>query len=359
MKETEDISILLTDKDFQKILSNWKGYSEREKADIFGTYKLTAADVEILRQLWLGLDFCWFEHSRPMIESALNETLWKLAERKMDSGEKGLVSKLYGYFARVAAILLVPILLYTAYLYFSKPNPTNLQVTSRLITVDSQQGTITTLVLPDGSRVWLNAGSSLSYPDYFDGGIRVVSLSGEAYFEVVKDDKMPMVVSTGNLNVKVYGTRFNVSAFSSEQSVKVTLVEGSVSLSFPSGKLDGKDEFFVEAGQTVAFREDSEQLTVQEEDPFLHTAWKEGILIFRNETFETVLRRLSRKFNVDIKLMDKSLAYIPMDATFRDENINEILRLLSFSTPFKYYYGTREQLPDKTFAKSIIYIERE
>ena len=285
--------------------------------------------------------------------------IWKIAERKNSSSEKTSIRKLYEQFAKIAAILIVSILFYTIYIHFLKVNPTVNEVTSQMITVKSQSGTITKLMLPDGSKVCLNAGSSVSYPNYFNGCSREVSLTGEAYFEVVKNKKMPMVVSAGNVNFKVYGTSFNVNAFPSEELVKVTLVEGSVSLSSTLGKFKGKDEFFINPGQTVTFYQDSMKLVIQHEDTFIYTAWKDGLLVFRNSRFEAVLDQLSRKFNVDIELKDQTLASIPMDATFRNENINEILRLLSLSTPFRFYYGSPQKLPDETFAKSKIFIEKK
>jgi len=359
MRGTEDISILLTNKDFRKILSGWKGFSETEKAEVRKEYELTAEDVEILRRLWSGLDFHHFEHSKAIVEDTLNETVWTLAERNIAHGERKPVRKFYEQFARVAAILIIPILLYMTYLQFFKESPATPRATQQLVTISSQPGTVTNLILPDGSQVWLNAGSSVSYPSFFNGGTREVSLAGEAYFEVVKNKQMPMVVSAGDMHIKVYGTTFNVNAFSTESFVKVTLVEGSVSLSSPAGKFNGKNEFFIEPGQTVTFNEDSRKLVVQNDDPFLYTAWKDGLLVFRNTTFETVLKRLSRKFNVDIELKDQSLAPIPMDATFRDEGVEEILRLLAYSTPFEYYFGPPRKLPDGTYAKGKIYIERK
>ena len=358
MKRAEDISILITDKNFQKLLSDWTGFNEEKKAEVYSEYGLTAKDVELLLQLWFGLDFHSFEHPKALIEEALAETVWKMAERKNIHSGKRPIRRLYEQFARIAAILIIPIIIYTTYIQFFKVDQNLAEATSQLITVSSQAGTITNLALPDGSNVYLNAGSSISYPSHFDGDIRNVLLTGEAYFQVVKNKKVPMVVSAGNVNLKVYGTSFNVNAFPSEASVKVTLVEGSVSLSSPSGKLKGMDEFFIEPGQTVTYFDDSNKLTVQNEDTFFYTAWKDGILVFRNNTFATVLKQLSRKFNVDIELKDQNLASIPMDATFRDENINEILRLLALSTPFRYYYESPKKLPDGTFAKSKIYIDK-
>lgn len=359
MKRVEDISILITDKSFQKLLSEWTGLGEERKAEIYSEYELTAKDVEILLQLWFGLDFHSFEHPQTNIEEVLEETIWKLAERKNSPSEKHSIKKLYEQFARIAAILIIPIIIYTTYIQFFKVDQNLPEATSQLVTVRSQAGTIINMTLPDGSKVRLNAGSSISYPNHFDGSTRKVLLTGEAYFQVVKNKKVPMVVSAGNVNLKVYGTSFNVNAFPSEEFVRVTLVAGSVSLSSPSGTFKGKKEFFIEPGQTVTFFDDSKKLTVQKEDTFFYTAWKDGILVFRNNTFATVLKQLSRKFNVDIELKDQNLASIPMDARFRDENVNEILRLLALGTPFRYYYESPEKLPDGTFVKSKIYIDKK
>ena len=359
MKRTEDISILITDKSFQKILLEWGDLTETRKAEIYSEYELNIDDIVVLQQMWLSLDFITFEHPESEIEKALEETIWKLSERNNSSSQSTPLRKLYEQFARIAAILIIPVILYTTYIQFFGPDKAMTEVASQQITITSQAGTITKLALPDGSTVYLNSGSTISYPTKFDGHSRNVALTGEGYFEVVKNKKVPMVVSAGNVNLKVYGTSFNVNASRSANFVKVTLVEGSVSLSSREGKIEGKDEFFITPGQTATFSKDSKDLTLQNEDTFLFTAWKDGVLLFRNTTFETVLKQLSCKFNVDVELKDKSLASIPLDATFRDENINEILRLLALSTPFQFYYGTPQKLQDGTFAKSKIFIEKK
>lgn len=359
MKRTEDISILITDKNFQKVLSEWASFSKEKKADVCREYGLTTKDIEILQQLWFGLDFHSFEHTPTAIGEALEETIWKLAERENINSRTNPVRRLYEQFAKIAAILIVPIILYTAYVQFFKGKQALPEATSQLVTVNSQAGTITKLALPDGTIVCLNAGSSISYPNSFNGNEREVSMTGEAYFEVIKNKKVPMVVSAGNVKLNVYGTSFNVNAFPSEKFVKVTLVEGSISLSSPSATFSGKDEFFIDQGQTVTYFNESSKLILENEDTFLYTAWKDGILVFRNNTFETVLRILSRKFNVDIELKDRALATISMDAKFKDENVNEILRLLSLSTPFSFYYETPQKLSDGTFERSKINIVKK
>ena len=358
MEQGQDISMLITDSGFQQILSEWSSMSGEQKAEVCQKHELTEDDVKTLQQLWLGLDFQNFEQPRTEVEEALDETLWKLTERNTHAPQS-LSRKLYEHFARIAAILIVPILVYTAYIQFQgkpKANLNNSQ--AQMVTVTSQAGTVTQLALPDGSKVYLNSGSTISYPSVFASDLRKVSLKGEGYFEVVKNKKVPMEVSAGNVSLKVYGTSFNVNALESGKFVKVTLIEGSVSLSSKGEKIEGKNEFFITPGQTVTYQQNSKDIILQNDDTFLYTAWKDGIIIFRNKTFASVLQLLSEKFNVDIELKDRSLASIPMDATFRNENINEILRLLSLGTPFKYYYANSAKLNDGTFAKSKIYIEK-
>lgn len=357
MKQDEDISILITDKKFQSILSGWTGFDEEKKSQISKEYELTIEEVNTLQKLWLGLDFHTQEISAVEVESALNETLWSIAERKTALAEKTSIRKLYEQFAKIAAILLIPLMLYTVYIQFSNNKPSTYTTDQQLITVNTQAGTTTKLVLPDGTKVCLNAGSSISYPNSFAKKERNVSLSGEAYFEVVKNKEVPMIISSGTINLKVYGTSFNVNAYPDEESAKVTLIDGVVSLSSLHAKFNGKEEFFIKPGQTVTYHANSKKLDIDDKDTFIHTAWKDGLLVFKNVSFESVLKQLSRRFNVEIELTDQTLASIPMDATFRNENINEILRLLSLGTPFKYSYSPQLKLSDGTFKKSKIYIE--
>jgi ferric-dicitrate binding protein FerR (iron transport regulator) len=359
MEQKQDISMLITDREFQKILSEWSSISGEGKAEVCQKYSLTENDVKSLQQLWFGLDFQEFEQPQIEVEAALDETLWKLTERN-SVASRSLSRKLYDHFSRIAAILIIPVLIYTAYVQYGGQFKSRINNNlAQMVTVTSQSGTVTQLALPDGSKVYLNSGSTISYPSVFAADLRKVSLKGEGYFEVVKNKKVPMEVSAGNVSLKVYGTSFNVNALESAKFVKVTLIEGSVSLSSKGEKIEGKNEFFITPGQTVTYQQNTKDVTLQTDDTFLYTAWKNGIIIFRNKTFASVLQQLSEKFNVDIELKDNSLAAIPMDATFRDENINEILRLLALSTPFRYHYGEQQKLADGTFAKSKIYIERK
>jgi len=186
MKRAEDISILITDKNFQKLLSEWTDFNEGKKAEVYREYGLTAKDVEILLQLWFGLDFHSFEHPKALIEEALAETVWKIAERKNIHSGKRPIRRLYEQFARIAAILIIPIIIYTTYIQFFKVDQNLAEATSQQITVSSQAGTISNTRLQDGSKFCLNAGSFIYYPRDFDGPIKKVVCTGGAYSIVVK-----------------------------------------------------------------------------------------------------------------------------------------------------------------------------
>ena len=140
MKQAEDISILITDKDFQRLLSEWSGYSEEKKAEIYRDYELSAKDVELLRQLWFGLDFRSVEHSPTEIEEALDETIWKLAERGNINAKNNSIRRLYEHFAQIAAILIIPIILYTTYVQFFKANQSLHETAPQLVTVSLSGG---------------------------------------------------------------------------------------------------------------------------------------------------------------------------------------------------------------------------
>ena len=136
------------------------------------------------------------------------------------------------YWQQVAAILLLPLLILSAYLYF-KPASQIAETYQELFT---PYGTWSVVNLPDGSKVWLNAGSSLKYPTQFNDKQRVVSMQGEAYFEVESDKEHPFIVKTKQLTVEATGTAFNVNAYAPDHVAAVTLVKGKVAVTLDQKK---------------------------------------------------------------------------------------------------------------------------
>lgn len=175
--------------------------------------------------------------------------------------------------------------------------------------------------LADGSHVWLNAGSSVTYPIAFAGNERKVSMNGEAYFEISHDADRPFYVSKGEMQVKVLGTKFNVNAYDDEADSKVTLLEGSVEVKIQKSKVK------IKPGQQVAIN--SEQLTVNNNvDTEEVMAWKNGLFNFNNAGLETVLKQLSRWYDVNVKYQGP-LPHREFGGKIQRElSLSEVLKLL-------------------------------
>lgn len=150
------------------------------------------------------------------------------------------------------------------------------------------------LTLSDGTRVFLNSDSRLTYPVAFGEGRREVVLEGEAYFDVVKDEKRPFVVKTGDLSVRVLGTAFNVKNYPDDLSVEATLVRGSVKI------LEGDQEMLLEPGEQARLDRSSGKMNKMQVNTALYTSWKDGLFIFERERLEDILTTLARWYDVNI-----------------------------------------------------------
>lgn len=181
------------------------------------------------------------------------------------------------------------------------------------------------LILPDGSRVWLNAGSSLHFPTAFAGKERRVDLKGEAYFEVTKNKAMPFKVFTNDMEVKVLGTHFNVMAYDDEKSMNTTLLEGSVQVLKGSGKV------YLKPGEEVVLNKTSGNMNVSTADIEQAVAWKNGYFIFSDENIESIMRKVSRWYNVDVTFKGSMNNKDFVGTISRNKNVSELLRMLELT----------------------------
>lgn len=153
------------------------------------------------------------------------------------------------------------------------------------------------ITLADGTKVWLNAMSSLKYPVTFSGDERRVELTGEGFFEVAKNKRMPFIVTVNNSEVKVFGTHFNVMGYTSEHTTGVTLLEGSVSVSS-----DGLSHMLL-PGQLASIKD--HQIVISATDGSQAIAWKNGNFNFGHEKIEVIMRKLARWFDIDVTYQGK------------------------------------------------------
>lgn len=208
----------------------------------------------------------------------------------------------------------------------------------RMNTVIIPYGCTYTVELPDGTRVWLNACSRLSYDSRMG---RHVELQGEGYFEV-EHAKSPFDVVCGDVTVRVYGTRFNVKTFGERERVQTVLVEGSVGIRYGNAG----DEVMLSPGERAETSDDG-RTTIRPVDTYRYTAWMQGVFIFENAALEEILAELAKWYNVDFRFADKEMAGERIMASFsRELPLDEILSML----------GTISRVQFKTEGRTI-YVE--
>jgi ferric-dicitrate binding protein FerR (iron transport regulator) len=181
------------------------------------------------------------------------------------------------------------------------------------------------LELPDGSKVWLNAASSLKFPTAFVGKERRVELSGEAYFEVARNASQPFFVSVNNASIAVLGTSFNVMAYADEAAMKTTLLEGAVKVS------QANASSLLKPGEQSLLEPNGKMEVIQKADVGLAVAWKNGLTSFKSADIKTIMRQVERWYDVEVVYNGSIPARSFTGDIPRDANLSELLRLLEIS----------------------------
>ena len=240
--------------------------------------------------------------------------------------KRPVLSRILSAYYRFAAVLLIPILIGGIYLMVQNSNRN-----TTYAEIVAPQGARVQFTLPDGSKGYLNSGSKLQFPANFSEN-RNINLSGEAYFEVTKNTKLPFTVQTKYADVQVFGTKFDVCAYESDHEVLTTLEEGSVRI-FNKTK---KSYAMLVPGEQNIFNTNSGNMKNTTVNTKLYTSWKEETLRFSNSPFDEVVKKMERWYGVKI-ILDKSLKYSEnYTFTIRTESLRELLQLLSITTPMSF-----------------------
>ncbi len=253
----------------------------------------------------------------------------------------------YRNFQYAAIFLLITLTAGTA-AYFSNENKTVKQTYTR---VTAGNGHIAEVELPDGSLVWLNSGSKISYNNLFAQNNREIGLTGEAFVKAATKKSIPMVVSCGGLQVKVTGTRFNVSSYPLQHTVEVTLEEGEVELA----NAETGDIFYrLNPGQRVVYDTANKEFLVNNVNTSRYTSWKEGIINIYDQPLEEVVKRLENRYNQKF-LVNPSVKNYRYTFTIKNEPLDEIIGLMEKITPVKAIQKNVviEFQPDKMKLKSV------
>jgi len=191
--------------------------------------------------------------------------------------------------------------------------------------------------LSDGTNVHLNAGSSLKYPvKFIEGKNRQVFLKGEAYFSVTKNESHPFIVNADEVNIRVLGTEFNVSAYSEDKQINTVLIKGAVSVYNKKESYNPEAVINLKSGFKASWEKNRNQATVEKVDTGIYTAWRKGSLILKEVAFNDILKKLERQYDVTFINNNPSLGNRNFTARFDIEDIYLVMENLSQYASFSY-----------------------
>lgn len=203
------------------------------------------------------------------------------------------------------------------------------EVSEAYTTVAADKGQVSKVQLPDGTKVWINSGSEISYNNFFASSHRNLKIKGEAYFDVAKNENIPMIINCGEVNVKVTGTSFNINSYKWEKDIEVVLEEGSVEL---MGVADNRVLYKLNPGNRLLFNKQDDKIKVLEANTTKYTSWKDGIMNLYDLSMEEVLMRLNTRYNQKFEI-DTAVKNFKYTFTIKNEPLHEILQLMEKITP--------------------------
>lgn len=327
--KTNDTNILsrintLSDEEFNVLMANSSDFAE-EVNQIKNIYHLFD---NLEAQKSIDIETAWNKHKRKARFDKAKHVAWN--------------------FSRNAAAILLPLFLLLQYVVQPLLKESSPQ---EIITLSSAPGIVTKAVLPDGSEVWLNSQSKLTYPRQFTGNDRNVELEGEAYFKVVSDDKNRFnVVTSDKTFISAFGTEFNVDTYNEDPQHTITLAKGSLEVSL----YNQTEKQRLMPGQKAIINPDRKSLSILDVDTYVETAWKDGKMVFRREKINNIAQRLARRFGVSIDVKGDISDDYQFTATFTNESLEDILELLKLSNSIDYSISTQKKLPNNTFSQRTV-----
>ena len=235
-------------------------------------------------------------------------------------------------FLKVAAVMFI--ILSAPFLFTQFFSESNSTVPVELVTRQNPAGQKSTFQLPDGSKVKLNAQSTLTYPPTFTDTSRVLHLEGEAFFEVAEDQQRPFTVIAQGLTTTALGTSFNVKAYTGDEA-SIALVSGKVQVALADASKTNNQTFYLKPGESVTYHQNADSLGVAEfnlED----LAWREGILVFHHASFVEVTKELERWYGVSFLVQGTQSQPWDISGQFKNENLENVLLNLGYAESFDF-----------------------
>ena len=203
----------------------------------------------------------------------------------------------------------------------------------RYTTVSTTAGQNSKIILPDSSVIWLNSGTTLSYNTDFSLNNREIRLQGQAFFQIARNEKMPLFVTVNGFRVKVLGTKFDISAYPEDYNINVVLETGSVELLHEH---DQSFDHILKPGEKAEFDIKTKNVLIGPVNVYKYTSWKDGVLIFENAQMDEALEKLERWYNIRIEVKDPEIYGLIFNATIINESVDEIFDLIRYTCSVHY-----------------------
>ncbi len=286
-----------------------------------------------------------------------------ISEEKEKTGYRHRLSIFSGVKVKVAAVGLFSAIIIIAVTFGFLKNKENAPIvvsekgSALKNEVVVKRGSNTQFKLPDGSTVWLNAGSKLNYDKINESGVREVYLSGEGYFDIVRNSKRPFIIHTSTIDIKVLGTQFNVKAYPDDKTVETSLIHGSVEVVVKSRP---EEKYLLKPNQKLVLMNEAYGIKTVKEQRILtanipivtikklsyingdtsaiETSWIKNKLSFEDESFTDLAKRLERWYDVEIKFRNSELAEEFFSGSFETETLKRALEAIRFSNNFRFNY---------------------
>lgn len=321
-----------------------------------------AMEIEKARKIILLLDSPVHPLGEDEMSRMRNGLLLRLRAEKEERSERLIpqepdASTRRNLWLRVAAsVVIVSMVSLGVYLYTNTGEPVVLSgsgQSSRIAERVNPAGQKSVLYLGDGTKVWLNAASKITYAENFETQeTRDVFLEGEAFFDVVHIEGKPFVVHTSSIKVKVMGTSFNVKSYADENTIETTLVNGSVRIERADTNSAGAGEVELKPNQRAVFNKESNTINIDHVDASMSGSWKQDRMVFDGESIDRVFMQLERWFDVRIHLNNKGSLDCKLTASIERESLEDVLALLAVSHRIRYAIKGKEVFIEGTFCEN-------